>query len=90
MQCLGGAEQCARMYVTAPATVIYVSFTGGGVLVEVEGEGGGVLQRGHAAYPGNEVIVACRDLRRLSRFPPSTFPGTGPAPSQHHPSTAAR
>lgn len=53
------------------------------------GEGGSreaLRVRGLAAYPGNEVIVA------WSGPPPtlSTFPRTGPAPSQRHPSTAAR
>lgn len=77
------------MYVTVPATVIYVSFYGG---LGGWWGGGGVRQRGHGVYPGNEVIVACRDLRRLSRFSSFTFPETGPAPApeQHHPSTAAR
>lgn len=85
MQCRGGAEQCAHMYVTAPAALIYVSLYGrrggGGV-----GSREALRVRGLAAYPGNEVIVA------WSGPPPtlSTFPRTGPAPSQRHPSTAAR
>lgn len=71
MQCRGGAEQCSHMYVTAPAAVIYVSLYGG------QGGGGSrraLRVRGLGAYPGNEVIVACRDLRRLSPLSP------GPAP----------